>query len=503
MAQVSAADVAFIGGHATHVVGVLLDEVGVEVAERLAHLAGVLLVDAEDDRLAVAVGARQVVGEVARHRLRAGAQRHHALEVGGRVLLVGDRVAVAVELALARAPAGGVPLGDNTVHTVRGEEAVVDALPQAVGVDRCAEVGVGIDVVLALRRRRHADLVGGREVLEDLAPVALVLGTAAVTLIDDHEVEEVGRVLAVEPGPSLVTGDRLVDGEVHLAALHHDATLDLVARVAERRELLILGVVDQDVAVGEVEDARLAPLLALGVPARRPEPPTDLEGDVGLAGAGGHREQDARLTLEHGLDGAVDRRLLVVARVAAGLTVAGGLQRVGGLVGELLAGPATPPEVDRRREGRQLSLEPGRVIELDHAVAVGRVGELEAEDLGIVLGLLQALARGLVLGLGLDHGNGDVGGVAEDVVGALAWAAARLLAGHDDAPVGERALRVDAVRFVLPPGRLELRLDVQAASISFVAAHAVRTCAAPFQRAAPTAARRGRRDSTCVVGRKG
>ena len=171
--------------------------------------------------------------------------------------------------------------------------------------------------------------------------------------------------------------------------------------------------------------------------------------------------------------------LLVVARVAARFAVAGRLQRVGGLVGELLVALQALPEVGGRGEGVELGLKAGRVVELDDAVAVGRVGELEAEDLGVVLGLLEALARRLVLGLGLDHGDGDVGGVAEDVVGALAGATACLLAGDDDASVGEGALRVDPVGLVLPAGRLELRLDVQATGVGFVVAHAAPTCAAP------------------------
>ena len=107
-AQVPAADVALVGGDAADVVRVLLHEVGVQVVERAPHLVGVLLVDAEDDRLGEAVGLLQEVGEVRGDGLGAGPQRDDALEVLGLVLLVGDLAAVAVELALARAPAGGV-----------------------------------------------------------------------------------------------------------------------------------------------------------------------------------------------------------------------------------------------------------------------------------------------------------------------------------------------------------------------------------------------------------
>ena len=54
----------------------------------------------------------------------------------------------------------------------RSQKAVVNALSQAVGVNGVAEVQVGVAILVAQRRGGHADLVGGGEVFEDLAPVA-------------------------------------------------------------------------------------------------------------------------------------------------------------------------------------------------------------------------------------------------------------------------------------------------------------------------------------------
>ena len=108
------------------------------------------------------------------------------------IFLVGDFAAVAVEVVLARPPAGGVPLRDDAMHAVGREEAVVNALPQAVGVNRVAEVEVGVAVLVAHRRGGHAELIGGLEVFEDLAPVGIFLRAAAMALVHDDEVEEVG-----------------------------------------------------------------------------------------------------------------------------------------------------------------------------------------------------------------------------------------------------------------------------------------------------------------------
>jgi hypothetical protein len=107
-------------------------------------------------------------------------------------------------------------------------------------IHRLAEVGVGVHVVLALGRGGQAQLHGRREVVEDAAPVALVVGAAAVALVDDDEVEEVRRVLA-KVGRWLTILRRaahegLEDGEEDAAVLRHLALLaDVVGRDAHQR----------------------------------------------------------------------------------------------------------------------------------------------------------------------------------------------------------------------------------------------------------------------------
>jgi len=87
------------------------------------------------------------------------------------------------------------------------------------------------------------------EVTQDFAPVAVVLGAAAMALIDDDQIEEIFRVFLVKSRPVFVLGDRLVNCEVQLAALVDFAVLDFPARVAERRKHFILGIIDQNVSV--------------------------------------------------------------------------------------------------------------------------------------------------------------------------------------------------------------------------------------------------------------
>ena len=52
-------DASLVGGDAANIVGILLNEIGVEIVERRAHFVGVLLVDAEHDRFGEAIGLFQ------------------------------------------------------------------------------------------------------------------------------------------------------------------------------------------------------------------------------------------------------------------------------------------------------------------------------------------------------------------------------------------------------------------------------------------------------------
>ncbi len=164
-----------------------------------------------------------------------------------------------------------------------------------------------------------------------------------MALVDDDQVEEVGRELLVDVLLFLGAGDGLIEGEVDLEGLVDRAVRDLGHRLTERLEVVGLGLVGEDVAVDEEEDALLG--------ARLPQPPDDLKGGVGLAGAGGHDEQDAVLAAGDGLDGAVDGDELVVARRLAGAVVVVVLRGDGFLRGGVALGRAVArPEFLGRRK---------------------------------------------------------------------------------------------------------------------------------------------------------
>ena len=211
-------DVTLDGDDAGHVVRVLASEVGVRSVESRPHLVGVLGVDAEDDRLRHPIRSLQVLGEVLRRHLRAREQRDDALEVPRLVEVGRDLAAEEVELALVRLPAVGVGAEHDPPHAVGREEAVVDPLLERVLVDGRAEVRVGVAVVLAKRRGGHAELSRLGEVFEDRAPARVVARAPAMALVDDDQVEVVGRVVAEDPEAVAGVGERLVEREVDLAA---------------------------------------------------------------------------------------------------------------------------------------------------------------------------------------------------------------------------------------------------------------------------------------------
>jgi len=198
------------------------------------------------------------------------------------------------------------------VDAVGGEEAVVNPVAQAVSVNGIPEIEVGVAVVLAQRRGGQPKLKRRFEPCENVPPGGILARAPSMALVHDDEVEEIGGKLLVEAGPASVFGQRLVNGEIDFPALDHLTTFDLVPGVPERGEHLVLGVVDENVPIREIEDLR-ASMFPGAIPTRVPKLPTNLKRDRGLARPRGHGDQLPALPLENALDRAVNGDLLVVA----------------------------------------------------------------------------------------------------------------------------------------------------------------------------------------------
>ena len=190
-------------------------QVGVLVDQGLAQARGVFGVDCEDDGLLEAVaGFLQVFGDLLGHDAGALVQHQGAVEVLGVVDAVPDLFAVAVELAFFGTVAFDVAIDVDLDDLVGGEEAIADALFQGVGINRLSEVIDVGDVFGFFRCRGQADLGGAGEPGEDLAPGRVLGGAAAMALVDDDQVEELGRELLEQLLALVRPGDRLIKAEV-------------------------------------------------------------------------------------------------------------------------------------------------------------------------------------------------------------------------------------------------------------------------------------------------
>ncbi len=106
------------------------------------------------------------------------------------------------------------------------------------------------------------------------------------------------------------------------------------------------------------------------------------------------------------------------------------------------------------------------------AVAVGGEYKGNIQRGGVFQRLLHPVAHGMVVVLGLDQGDGNIGLVIEDVIGALGLAARDQLAADDDAALGETDFLANLEHGIpsglYDGGRDELGADVAFAEVFFV-----------------------------------
>ena len=166
-------------------------------------------------------------------------------------------------------------------HLVRGQEAVLDALPQRVGVNRRPKIMDVGNVLGFFGRGGESDLGSAREVVEDILPCRVVSGAATMALVNDDQVKKAGREFPVDLLALLRPRDGLIKPQIDLVG-GVDATLfverrgefdlgavfpldglgpraELCHRRAERPEIIHHCLIYKDVAVGKEEDAFLAP----------------------------------------------------------------------------------------------------------------------------------------------------------------------------------------------------------------------------------------------------
>ena len=225
----------------------------------------------------------------------------------------------------------------------------------------------------------------------------------------------------------------LIEGEVDLVCRVELAMLNLRDHLAQRLEVAVDGLVDEDVPVGKVEH--------LSSQARLAQAMDYLKGGVRLTRAGGHDEKEPVLALGDRFDRSVDRVALIVAgRVAAALVIKGRRNDALGLLRRKpLRFTIALPELVRGRElvhPKATNLTCGEVV-LCESLAVGAVGKGDVERDGVVHRLLQAGLHRVVRILRLDYGDGHLAPVHKQIVGLLRFLPDMEVLSNDDFAVGE------------------------------------------------------------------
>jgi hypothetical protein len=135
--------------------------------------------------------------------------------------------------------------------------------------------------------------------------------------------------------------------------------------------------------------------------------------------------------------------------------IAGGKHSLCGLLVNSFIPPQPFPQIIGGRECIQVVVPASKKVVLDDPASIGGVGELETEDLGVLLGLLQPIARRAVDGLRLHHGDRKIAPVPEQVICTLLRPALHFGARDYDAAISETLLFAYLV--VRPVSRVKLR----------------------------------------------
>ena len=204
-----------------------------ELVDEIADRQRVGLVRAEDEGLFVGMDLGQ---ENLDALFLAFLDLQNAVEIGLFVTLAG------FDLALHHGVVGCINVFVESccdlLQAKWRQKSIVDAVLERVNIDRIAEVGVGVHIVLAPWRGGETELHGGREVVEDSAPVALVVRPAAMALVDDDEVEKIWRVVAKIRAVIRPRQEGLEDGEEQAAVLWHFALLADVSGIDTNQGIL-------------------------------------------------------------------------------------------------------------------------------------------------------------------------------------------------------------------------------------------------------------------------
>ena len=298
---------AVVAGDAHHVVGIFPAELGIHLDEQFAHLERIFGFGTEDDGLGHGTDDLEHLGDASGDDDFALGDAQGAADVAAHKEVLLDPLTFEIDFIRLGNIAFEIDREERARDAIGRQEAVLDALLEAIDIDGRPEV---VDVGGAfgiLGRGSHTDLNGFAEIVENLLPFGVLLDRRAMTLVDDDEVEEVGTEVLVGLTCTLFVVDPLaIERHIDFVASVGILALHLGHGLVEGLEVVEHRLVDEHIAVGKIEH--------LAHTACTTQTIDNLEGGVGLSRTGSHDEEDALLSACHGFDGAVDGLALIVAR---------------------------------------------------------------------------------------------------------------------------------------------------------------------------------------------
>jgi hypothetical protein len=202
-------------------------------------------------------------------------------------------------------------------------------------------------------------------------------------------------------------------------------------------------VIDENVAIREKQDARLA-MLTSSVPAARPELPANLKGHDGLSRSRRHGEKQARLSGKNGFNRPVNGDLLIIpGRLAADRIIGGNqmLQAFGRV--DPATGLVATPKLVRCGKIDNAGFRTLEIVDLDYLGSVGGVSVFQPKNFGIVPRLLDGIGRGLIGCLRFNYGQWEIPRISQQVINTFWRLADETFAHGDNAPIGNGALLGD------------------------------------------------------------
>ena len=135
------------------------------------------------------------------------------------------------------------------------QESILNALLQRILVGMIGKIEIGVHVLIHARRGGQTQLHRWLEVFQYASPITLILGSSAMTLIDDNQVEEILGVLPEVWRIIRPAHKRLEDGEEdaavsgHLTILGYRSGLDSYHRILLKPAKVYHGLISQYVPV--------------------------------------------------------------------------------------------------------------------------------------------------------------------------------------------------------------------------------------------------------------